>query len=110
VTSEPSPDEFRIARQFKRDGTSADAAASAARVARLGDTHRKIWRALRERPRTADEIAADLGLILNTARARCSDLIRAGWAERTGETRLTAARKRADVLYAITKEKSAPAP
>lgn len=101
----PSASEFSTGSLFRRDGTSSEAAASAASAARLHDTHRKIWSALKEQPRTADEIARDLGLVLNTARARCSDLIKHGWAKRSGRRRATDAGRAADVLEACVKER-----
>lgn len=104
MTDAAPPDVFNTARNYKRIGTSSDAAASAARVAKLGNTHRKIWAALRAEPRTPDEIARDLGLVLNTARARCSDLLNQGWVKRTGDYRKTGAGKHADVLAAVVKD------
>lgn len=101
---EPHPDLFNTALMFKRGGTSAAAAAHAAKEARLNNTHAVIWRALIEKPRTADEIAADLKLVLNTARARMTELVKRGWAKRTGETRSTDAGRPADVLTAILRD------
>lgn len=104
MTDAPTSDDFVVARNFKRGGTSSQAAAGAAKSARLGDTHRKIWAALLAEPRTADEIARDLRLVLNTARARCTDLLNGGWIERTGATRATGAGRAADVLTAVRKK------
>jgi hypothetical protein len=107
MSQEPEPDLFNTALMFKREGTSADAARAAALEARYNDTHRLIWRALKAKPRTADEIATDLKLVLNTARARMSELLKRGWIARTGERRATGAGRAADVLRAVEK---APAP
>ena len=94
------PDLFDTARMYRRAGTSSTAAFKAAKSARINDTHRRIWEALKIRPRTPDEIAADLKMERNTARARISELRAAGWAQATGETRLTAAGKPAEVMSA----------
>lgn len=102
--AEPHPDLFNTALMFKREGTSSDAARAAALEAKYNDTHRLIWQALKAKPRTADEIATDLKLVLNTARARMSELLTRGWAKRTGERRATGAGRAADVLQAVTKQ------
>jgi hypothetical protein len=104
VSQEPHPDLFNTALMYKREGTSADAARAAALEAKYNDTHRVIWRALKAKPRTADEIAVDLKLVLNTARARMSELLKRGWAARTGERRTTGAGRAADVLRAVEKQ------
>lgn len=49
--------------------------------------HHRILDALREQPRTPDEIAEALGLVLNTSRARITELIQWRYAYRTDETR-----------------------
>ena len=100
----PSVSEFRVERNFKVAGTSSKAAAAAAESAKLGDTHRKIWTALRFKPRTPDELHRDMGLklTLNTFRARCTDLKNAGWIEDTGERRETDAGREAIVWHART--------
>lgn len=103
MTGAPEPTGFAVALNYKRLGTSADAAASAAKAARLGDTHRKIWVALSDKPRTPDELAHDLEMNLNTVRARISDLRNAGWCAPTGERRTTSAGKAADVIRALAK-------
>ena len=88
--AEPTASDFAVERNFKCAGTSSDAAGRAAKAARLGDTHRKVFAFLRDHgPHTCDEIAAILGMARNTARARVSDLKNAGWAEATGDTRAT---------------------
>lgn len=107
--AEPHPDLFNTASMFKAEGTSSQAAHGAALQARYNDTHRMIWLALKAKPRTADEIAADLKLVLNTARARMSELLNRGWAKRTGERRATGAGRAADVLQAVTKDPEARA-
>jgi predicted ArsR family transcriptional regulator len=98
MSDAPNPDEFSVERNYKRAGTSSNAAAAAAGQARRLNTHERIMAALRLRPRTADEISRDLGLVLNTSRARCTDLLNQGLIERTGETRPTGAGRPADVL------------
>ena len=88
--AEPTASDFAVERNFKCAGTSSDAAERAAKAARLGDTHRRVFDFLRDHgPHTCDEIAAILGMARNTARARVSDLKNAGWAEATGDTRAT---------------------
>lgn len=92
-----APD-FKVERNFKSAGTSSDAASAAAKSARLNDTHRKIWAALRKKPMTPDEVARECGLVLNTARARVNDLKDAGYVRATGERRPTEAGRMADVI------------
>ena len=46
---EPHADEFSTGRLYRRSGTSAEAAAGAAESARLHDTHRTIWAALKRK-------------------------------------------------------------
>src|SRR5690242_6245336 len=103
---EPHADEFSTGRLYRRSGTSAEAAAGAAESARLHDTHRTIWAALKRKARTPDELARDLGMVLNTVRARCTELLQAGWVSRTGERRATGAGRAADVLRAVTKDRA----
>ena len=103
----PSISEFRVERNFRKAGTSSKAAAAAAESARLGNTHRKIWTALRFKPRTPDEIARDTGMVLNTVRARCTDLKNTGWIEDTGERRETDAGREAIVWRARSKQAEA---
>ncbi|WP_084398310.1 winged helix-turn-helix domain-containing protein [Henriciella aquimarina] len=83
----PSAQNFHVERNHKTGGTSAQAAQAAAKKAVLNDTHRTIWKAIAERPMTADEVAEVTGINLLTARPRMSDLVSAGWAEATGERR-----------------------
>ncbi|WP_300396369.1 winged helix-turn-helix domain-containing protein [Henriciella sp.] len=94
---------FHVERNHKAGGTSAQAAQAAAEGARLGDLHRRIWKALAEKPMTADEVARELGIVLNTSRARLSDLKSAGFVEPTGEHRETETGRMADVLRAVSK-------
>ena len=105
IKSDASPKtrDFHVERNHKTGGTSAQAAHAAAEGARLGDLHRRIWKALAEKPMTADEVARKLGIVLNTSRARLSDLKSAGFVEPTGEHRETEAGRMADVLRAVTK-------
>ena len=103
---EPSAGQFTPERNFRKAGPSAQAAQAAAESARLNDTHRKIYRALTEQPRTADEIAEACGLVLNTARARITDLSNAGWITDTGDRRETEAGRPATV-WAVSERKAA---
>lgn len=102
----PSPDQFTVASNFRKAGPSAQAAQAAAESAKLNDTHRKIYSALLEQPRTADEIAAALSLERNTARARCTDLRNAGWIFDTGERGETEAGRPATV-WAVSERRAA---
>jgi len=104
MTPEPTPDLFNTEAMFKRPGTSSEAASSAARSARINDTHRKVYRALSWNPRTPDELARAFNACTNTIRARMSELRKAGWIEPTGETRTTDAGKPAEVMRASSKE------
>lgn len=114
MSTEPQPDLFNTSLMFKAGGTSAAAAASAAETARLNDLHRVIWRMLRDNPRTPDELVGlvkgskgrtkDKPIVLNSIRARISELKSRGWLEPTGETRQTAAGLYADVMKAVTRE------
>lgn len=61
-----------VALDYLRPGTSERAALEAAKLA--GPSFMKVIAALAEKPRTPDEIARVKGLVLNTARARCSNL------------------------------------
>lgn len=103
----PKPQDFRVENNFRAAGPSSVAAASAAEGARLNDLHRTIWRALSVKPRTADEIAGDLNLVLNTARARITDLRNAGWIRDTGDRRATEAGRAATVWEAVTERVAA---
>lgn len=107
---EPQADDFTPERNFRTAGPSAQAAQSAATTAKLTDIHRHIYRALLEQPRTPDEIHALLnpthGLVLNTYRARITDLKNAGWIYDTGQRRETDARKPATV-WAVRERKAA---
>ncbi len=97
----PSEQSFDASKLFRRGGTSSDAASDAAKRATLTQPHRRIWQELRRLARTPDELSTDLGWVLNTTRARCSALRKAGWIKATGERRRTAAGKFADVLIAL---------
>ena len=83
-------------RNFKRGGTSSQAAAAAA--IESPEKCAAILRQLVLDDLTPDELASTLGFVLNTARARCSDLKVFGFIEPTGQQRLTEANKKADVL------------
>ena len=93
--------DFKVETNFRARGTSAEAAALAAKRAEIGKTHERILQALMVKPMTADEIAKELGLVLNTARARIADLKRAGVVEPTGERRETDAKGMADVIHVV---------
>ena len=110
----PHPSLFDTPSAFKRSGTSEHAAAHAAHKAKIGDLHRKIWDYLRNTEAkigtglTADEVAEGLGILLNTSRARISELRKQGWVEPTKERRPTAAGRPAEVYRAIQKEDLKP--
>lgn len=99
--------EFHVERNYRKAGTSSGAAQSAAKSAKLNDTHRKIYAALRDEPMTADEVAKECGLVLNTARARLTDLKNAGHIEPTGEKRTTDAGRPAEVMRVVRKQERA---
>lgn len=61
-----------VAINYYAVGTSERAALHAAKCS--GPNFIKIIEALAERPRTPDALAHDLRMVLNTVRARCSDL------------------------------------
>ncbi len=99
----------KVERNFKREGTSARAAAYAARYA--SGSFGKIRTALLYGNFTADELAERTGLNLLTARPRCADLRnpRDNEGRRippfivpTGETRSTASGQPADVLRLLS--------
>lgn len=65
------------------------------------ETCLKILRQLRIEDLTGDEVAATCGIVLNTARARISNMKDFGYVATTGRKRATEAGKDADV-YTIT--------
>ena len=94
-----------VERNYKREGTSARAAAYAARYA--NGAFGKIRTALLYGPATPDEIAERTGITLLTVRPRMSDLARPRDADGnrlppfivpTGTTRATACGRDADVM------------
>jgi hypothetical protein len=94
-----------VERNYKREGTSARAAAYAARYAH--GSFGKIRTALLYGPATPDEIAERTGITLLTVRPRMSDLARprdadgnklAPFIVPTGTTRATACGRDADVM------------
>lgn len=105
---EPHPDLFNTALMFRRGGTSSRAAAGAAERAERESTHKRIWNELKLKPRTADEIARDMRMERNTARARISELYTHGWAAPTGDTRPTPSGKPAEVWKAVDKDPAFP--
>ena len=77
-----------------RRATRAEAEASVSASAR-----ERVLECFREHgPMTADECAERLGMVLNTARARCTELAGDGQLVETGERRRTAAGRSAAVL------------
>lgn len=107
---EPQAASFTVETNFRKAGPSEQAAKGAAESARMSDIHRHIYRALLEQPRTPDEIHALLnpihGLVLNTYRARITDLSNAGWITDTGDRRATEAGRPATV-WAVSERKAA---
>ena len=103
---EPQAASFTVETNFRKAGPSAQAAQAAAESAKLNDTHRKIYRLLRDEPLTADQVADRLGMVLNTARARITDLHKAGWIFDTGERGETDARKPA-TIWAVSQRRAA---
>lgn len=104
-----------VARNYYAVGTSERAALHAARCA--GPSFLLVIEALAERPRTPDAIARDKDMVLNTARARCSNLLNprdpdtgrriAPFVVRTGKFGITDADREADVLRLATPEERA---
>lgn len=82
-------------RNFKRAGTSSDAAAEAAKKAPYW--RGKVLQVLRKMDLTADEIAAQLNADILTIRPRCSELFRGGLIEPSGLRRKTPRGRTADV-------------
>lgn len=82
-------------RNFKRAGTSSDAAAEAAKKAPYW--RGKVLETLRHAQLTADEIAAQLGADILTIRPRCSELFASGLIEPSGLRRKTPRGRTADV-------------
>lgn len=107
---------FNVAKNARTGGTSKQAAIKADKSAVLNDTHRKILELIRTQPSTPGEVSTALGLVLNTARARMTDLskpqfadgeLKAPWICRAGETRSTQAHGSANVMRAMTKTERA---
>ena len=104
-----------VALNFYTVGTSQRAALHAAKCS--GQNFLRIINALAEHPRTPDAIARDVGMVLNTCRARCSDLRNprdpntgrrlAPFVVPTGQFGLTDADHKADVLRLATPEERA---
>ena len=101
--------ETKVERNFKAEGTSARAAAYAARYA--SGAFAKIRTALLYGNYTPDEIAERTGINLLTVRPRMSDLARprdadgnkiAPFIVPTGQTRSTACGREADVMRLTT--------
>lgn len=69
---------------YKRRGTSRDAAR---RIGNSNTTHEKILAILREKPRTADEVAEALGRTVLYVRPRLSEMVAKGLICETGERR-----------------------
>ena len=104
-----------VALNYYALGTSQRAALHAAGCA--GPSFMKVIEALAERPRTPDAIARDKRMVLNTARARCSDLRNprdretgkriAPFVVPTGQHGTTDADRDADVLRLATPDERA---
>lgn len=94
----PLFDFYPAAPGFKRDGTSRDAARSMADAAPCLKS--QCWSALRDRPMTADECAAAIGVSILAIRPRFSELLREGLIEDTGERRANASGRKAQVMRA----------
>ena len=110
-TGKPFTPSFNVERNFKKAGTSSQAAQKAAKAAKFNDTHRLIYKLLRERPMTADEVAEVTGIKLLTVRPRMSDLRNpkdedknpiAPFAVPTGEERAPEGGEPADVVRVTT--------
>lgn len=104
-----------VALNYYAVGTSQRAALYAAKCA--GPNFLRIINAIAECPRTPDAIAREVGMVLNTVRARCSDLRNprdpetgrrlAPFVVPTGQFGLTDADHKADVLRLATPEERA---
>jgi uncharacterized protein YneF (UPF0154 family) len=70
--------------QSTRHETSDDALASIS-----GTIAREVYRAIREQPRTVDELMQDMGLTHSTCSARVNQLMREGWIRDGGDRRFT---------------------
>lgn len=90
--------DFKTENNHYGSETSAQAAHDAAESAVLNKTHYAILGALAYRPMTPDEVAGFFKMVLNTARARMTDLSNAGLIVSTGERRDTDAGKEANVM------------
>ena len=90
----------KASRNFRASGTSESAAQAAS--LRSVDTCLKILRQLNLDPLTPDEIADICGMVLNTVRARITDMKEFGYVKPNGSQRQTHAGGFADVIE-ITK-------
>jgi hypothetical protein len=86
---------FDTASNWKKTGTSSDAAAAAAGKAPYW--RGKCLEALRVRSMTGDEVAAFLGVDVLTIRPRLTECFNLGQIETTGERRPTPRGRTADV-------------
>jgi predicted ArsR family transcriptional regulator len=86
---------FDTAKNWKKPGTSSDAAAAAAGKASYWRA--RVLEAIRHQPGTADEIAARLGADILSIRPRTTELFNRGLIETTGERRPTPRGRTADV-------------
>lgn len=84
---------------FKRTGTSEDAATLAAESADV--IRQRVLDSIRKAPKTADEVAADLGLDILTVRPRCSELVARRLIMTSGDRRPNRSGRKANVWRAI---------
>lgn len=92
-------DLFDTRRNFKKAGTSSDAAEAAAPKASYW--RERVLQTLTGGAMTPDEIAAAVGADILTIRPRCSELLNAGMIEPTGARRPTPRGRSADVLQLV---------
>jgi predicted transcriptional regulator len=85
--------------QSTRQETSDDALASIS-----GTIAREVYRAIRDQPRTVDELMRDMGLTHSTCSARVNQLMRAGWIRDSGDRRFTRSLRDAIVWVACEQQ------
>jgi hypothetical protein len=83
---------------YKTTGTSEEAARAMETTAPT--LRSRALAALQERDMTPDEVAAVLGESVLAVRPRCTELVRLGLAEKTGQRRQNASQMSANVLRA----------
>jgi hypothetical protein len=94
---------YPIQAGFKERGATSEAAAKAIEptCARLGI---RVLQALREHPRTADEVAETIGETILAVRPRVSQLYRQGIIRKSGDRRLNASGLGAHVWELVSAE------